>query len=717
MRLLSKCSKNIKYRTFPFSHKLHRHLFKTHLISPPHSTRFNQMSSSFSNSEYTTEVTIKGHTSQRHMFTSGGCKPSAEELSQYEVLAVAVRCSHGNMLLGNVHGHSSSSSSTTASSGLWLPYIAIKKNFRKLLPTGGADGGASLLGQYLLQVLNQPTLELTDPASQTSPPPPFEKLIMHSLTRIQLPNGRFINRLVYLGRWSADAACCQQSTNNNFSTSSLIWAPVSGILNPSVSKKTTSNQQTMVSRLWGSEVASYAAILTSTSKMSLILDASYGYRTMFSELTLDEQVLKYVQRQSPTVKLSPLEAASAEGAAANSTDRSEGDDPSPLPNATTLSFIEYVSAAKYTEAIVLKLYSDFVQHCYPATSMTLASYRAYAAALKLDVYLSDCKLTCAFQASNYKTKGYLSFNELLLGLVSLDPGSTHSRARFAFVFRYYNSAGDGALSRADMSRLLADTRTFAQWKMPEKETALSLPAFVEEVTADRLKGTGALCRSKRSILKLIKDGTAYDVIRGSGDAIAQLEATCTRCRPKTYSLAVHTVELSNNSGALHNPKAIVDAEVDNASNCTQLTSLKRAHSRELTFNRTAVAGYVLEIVRKLRDFNRMPTERQLTVRVEVNRALTTGLLFALCDQVSEVLAAESRVVQVATPTFVMGDIHGNINDLLTFERQLWPMAPAAQTANVLFLGDYVDRGEFSIEVVCYLFAMKLLAPTRFFILR
>uniref|UniRef100_A0A6G1SLJ5 Serine/threonine-protein phosphatase n=2 Tax=Aceria tosichella TaxID=561515 RepID=A0A6G1SLJ5_9ACAR len=100
-----------------------------------------------------------------------------------------------------------------------------------------------------------------------------------------------------------------------------------------------------------------------------------------------------------------------------------------------------------------------------------------------------------------------------------------------------------------------------------------------------------------------------------------------------------------------------------------------------------------------------------------NKDLIAEMVDELCKRVEEVFMNEARILSISSPCTVLGDIHGNLLDLRTYERSLWPKAPSCLTSNYLFLGDYVDRGEHSVECVLYLFAMKLIAPNRFYLLR
>lgn len=65
----------------------------------------------------------------------------------------------------------------------------------------------------------------------------------------------------------------------------------------------------------------------------------------------------------------------------------------------------------------------------------------------------------------------------------------------------------------------------------------------------------------------------------------------------------------------------------------------------------------------------------------------------------------------------IGDLHGNLSDLLYFEKVLWHIGPCLSPSNLLFLGDYVDRGAYSMEVISYLFSYKLQSPMKVTLLR
>ena len=86
---------------------------------------------------------------------------------------------------------------------------------------------------------------------------------------------------------------------------------------------------------------------------------------------------------------------------------------------------------------------------------------------------------------------------------------------------------------------------------------------------------------------------------------------------------------------------------------------------------------------------------------------------ALCDTARSILKEEQTVQPVSTPVTVVGDIHGQFYDL----QELFRIAGTAPETNFLFLGDYVDRGFYSVESVTLVLALKVRYPDRVTIIR
>lgn len=72
-------------------------------------------------------------------------------------------------------------------------------------------------------------------------------------------------------------------------------------------------------------------------------------------------------------------------------------------------------------------------------------------------------------------------------------------------------------------------------------------------------------------------------------------------------------------------------------------------------------------------------------------------------QAKEILGKESNVQEVKCPVTVCGDVHGQFHDLM----ELFRIGGKSPDTNYLFMGDYVDRGYYSVETVTLLVALKV----------
>lgn len=77
--------------------------------------------------------------------------------------------------------------------------------------------------------------------------------------------------------------------------------------------------------------------------------------------------------------------------------------------------------------------------------------------------------------------------------------------------------------------------------------------------------------------------------------------------------------------------------------------------------------------------------------------------FGFTFQAKEILAKESNVQEVKCPVTVCGDVHGQFHDLM----ELFRIGGKSPDTNYLFMGDYVDRGYYSVETVTLLVALKV----------
>lgn len=93
--------------------------------------------------------------------------------------------------------------------------------------------------------------------------------------------------------------------------------------------------------------------------------------------------------------------------------------------------------------------------------------------------------------------------------------------------------------------------------------------------------------------------------------------------------------------------------------------------------------------------------------------ITANEAISFCNKVKPIFQKEKTVLDLAGPINICGDLHGNLSDLV----HCFKLGGTPPQARWLFLGDYVDRGPCSVEVIMLLLALKIQYPSQVYLIR
>ena len=96
-----------------------------------------------------------------------------------------------------------------------------------------------------------------------------------------------------------------------------------------------------------------------------------------------------------------------------------------------------------------------------------------------------------------------------------------------------------------------------------------------------------------------------------------------------------------------------------------------------------------------------------------NVFLSESEMKILCTSVKAILMTEGNVIDVQSPVTVCGDIHGQFHDLI----KLFRVGGQIPGMSYVFLGDFIDRGNQSVESLTLLLLLKFMWPNHICLLR
>lgn len=506
----------------------------------------------------------------------------------------------------------------------WLPFVA--------LPEGVTWQEASQDGVTMLIGRNDAEMDTEEAERMT---PVYTMRYLH-LQRIQLPNSRMALRLsqfVQLER-NTPFQCCINSDRVN-------WLPLANI------------HIHEVDRIWGPELWILTRMLTAQVP------------NIINEFTIDNALYYLDQDQSWEHKL--------------------------------------LAGTNVGRAQILDLYADFVEHCYPSFYMCFDSLRAYL--IKNGHPIDEPKLRRLYQVFGVNRRFFVDFHEFLAGLVAMEPACPSIlESRLYFIFRYYSS-DQQYLSLYDLSNLLVDANS--SWSADRataeaqsiltarSTTCLALDEFIDQYQVTGEEHLGNLCRSPKSIFTALSAAKTEEKLPQFAQSLTQMSrpsrGACWSCRPQVFEFGVHCVTF-NTDGRCVEPIIMTQLQAQQqpqqpetrTSNESVRELTRYRHSLEYVFIIGSAPNVFTDLIRDFFD-KRHSLKMSGLMASQADWPVFGKYLRVLCKDLSQVLANEEKLVKINSSAVVIGDLRGNLRDLLALEKMFFQGFPVI-AENFVFLG-------------------------------
>ncbi|XP_044758382.1 uncharacterized protein LOC123316391 [Coccinella septempunctata] len=412
-----------------------------------------------------------------------------------------------------------------------------------------------------------------------------------------------------------------------------------------------------------------------------------------------------------------------------------------------------VLATPFTKQVQTSLYREFLLLCFPSFFLGLQSFCKFFSNLgwtrgdQLDL----------FRAADVQGRYGLSFREFLYIAAAVEPciegpSGVAGEMRTKFLFRFYDKDNDSLLKQEELKQIFLATRKlmkqpieqsalqkdfsdcYRSLQLPES-TPLSLQVFLRAVQDGKIKNMSVIFRSPIGVIPYLKEANDREARQMQTDMRkARVKTSMSPPTPEAfgkggtarlgggtirYELGAHSVKIYT-AGTMNIDKlGSLDAVTPSSIDRPVLDDAKRKVSID-QFNQESITNELIKSLRYMNLLNKQNKAQKKGVQFtwgNIDSGLFAKRLITVSKLTTEILKNEPRLLQVSSPVYVLGDLHGNFNDLLHFESILWHVGPVLCPSNLLFLGDYVDRGSSSIEVISYLFSYKVQNPNKIKLVR